>query len=85
MAEGTTENGHGGGGDHSPLEQFEIKTLFPVGDAHGAPGEAVALPFYAFTNSALFMVLGIWGHGAAPWCPRACRAWRSSAMSSSPI
>ncbi len=59
MAEGTTENGHGGGGDHSPLEQFEIKTLFPVGDAHGAPGEAVALPFYAFTNSTLFMVLGI--------------------------
>ena len=59
MAEGATENGHGADGGHSPLEQFEIKTLFPAGDTHAMPGEAVDLPFYAFTNSALFMVLGI--------------------------
>ena len=59
MAEGATENGHGADGGHSPLEQFEIKTLFPAGDTHAMPGEAADLPFYAFTNSALFMVLGI--------------------------
>ncbi len=59
MAEGATEAEHGAGGGHSPLEQFEIKTLFPVGDAPAAIDEPVALPFYAFTNSAFFMVLGI--------------------------
>ncbi len=59
MAEGASEGEHGAGGGHSPLEQFEIKALFPVGDAQGTAGEAVALPFYAFTNSAFFMVLGI--------------------------
>jgi F-type H+-transporting ATPase subunit a len=55
MAEGATEGlaqeaEHGAGGGHSPLEQFEIKTLL---------GDPQALEFYSFTNSALFMVLGL--------------------------
>ncbi len=41
---------HGGGGGHSPLEQFTVKGF-------GADPEALA--FYTFTNSSLFMVLGI--------------------------
>jgi F-type H+-transporting ATPase subunit a len=41
---------HAGGGGHSPLEQFVVKAL--GGDGHD-------LPFYSFTNSALFMVLGV--------------------------
>jgi len=38
-------------GGHSPLEQFEIKAL------HGA--DAHDLAFYSFTNSSLFMVIGL--------------------------
>ncbi len=44
------------GAGHGPLEQFVIKV---VGGGHGGPEEPLALPFYAFTNSALFMVLGV--------------------------
>ncbi len=56
MAEVTTgglgeEAGDAAGGGHSPLAQFEIKALFGS-DPH-------ALEFYSFTNSALFMVLGV--------------------------
>jgi F-type H+-transporting ATPase subunit a len=55
MAEGATEGlaqeaEHAAGGGHSPLEQFEIKTLL---------GDPQVLEFYSLTNSALFMVLGI--------------------------
>ena len=39
-----------GGGEHSPLEQFEIKSLFPARE----PGEIGMLDF---TNSSLMMVL----------------------------
>ena len=45
-------------GGHSPLEQFVIKAL-GGGGGHGLPGEAAALPFYTFTNSALFMAIGV--------------------------
>lgn len=37
----------------SPVEQFQIRPLFPT----VAPGEVV--PFYAFTNSALWMVVAV--------------------------
>lgn len=41
-----------GGGGHSPLEQFEIKSIFPA----GGDGEVGA---FAFTNSSLMMVLAL--------------------------
>ncbi|HEX9767727.1 MAG TPA: F0F1 ATP synthase subunit A [Kiloniellales bacterium] len=43
--------GQNGGEGHGPLEQFEISPLFG-GDSHD-------LAFYSFTNSALFMVIGV--------------------------
>jgi F-type H+-transporting ATPase subunit a len=43
--------GQNGGEGHGPLHQFEIAPLFG-GDGHD-------LAFYSFTNSALFMVLGV--------------------------
>lgn len=42
-----------GGEGHGPLHQFEIAPLFG-GDSHD-------LAFYSFTNSALFMVIGVVG------------------------
>lgn len=42
-----------GGEGHGPLHQFEISPLFG-GDGHD-------LAFYSFTNSALFMVIGVVG------------------------
>ena len=41
-----------GGGGHSPLEQFEIKSVFPMGD-HGEIGTLT------FTNSSLTMVAAL--------------------------
>ena len=45
--------GNGEGGGHSPIEQFVIKPIF------GHDGSTEALSVYAFTNSALFMVIGV--------------------------
>lgn len=64
------ETAHGAGdeaaGGHGPLHQFEIHSLF--GDQPAAAVDGVgqvpdvhALPFYAFTNSALFMVIAAVG------------------------
>ena len=41
---------------HSPLEQFVVKVL---GGGHGVATEPVAIPFYSYTNSALFMTLAV--------------------------
>ena len=41
---------HGANGGHSPLEQFEVK---------GFGADPHTLEFYTFTNSSLFMVIGI--------------------------
>jgi F-type H+-transporting ATPase subunit a len=38
----------------SPVEQFQVKPLFSAAPAHGE-----AIPFYAFTNSALLMVAAV--------------------------
>lgn len=55
----------GAGGGFDPLHQFEVSPLIgqraPCVDADGAviEGCSQSLPFYSFTNSALFMVVGL--------------------------
>ena len=46
----TSEAGHGGGGGHSPLAQFEIKELIPI---------KIGNYDISFTNSSLVMVIAV--------------------------
>ncbi len=65
MADTAHGAGEEGADGHGPLHQFEIRSLFGgepvVAEGAGPMADAPALPFYAFTNSALFMVIAVIG------------------------